>query len=1451
MQMKIINKYLILFFLLVLFYVASAQNSLNYRFQYLLIEDGLPQNAIKAITKDSYGFMWFGTYNGICRFDGYSFETFQSDENQLNSLPDNMISSIEQDLDNRLWIGSLDGLSYFNLLNGEIFRFTDEGSNYDKINKVTSIVSQDSLLWVGTSNNGIFLLKSKSNGNYYISHQFTENNSNLTSQNINDIYLSNSNKIYIGSQKEALLFNPNNHSFEPFTNQFNYPANTNFVDIFESSKGDLYLSTSNGLLVHWKESSSNEFFRTNPANINAIVHQTVSKVDEDAKGDILVASLGGLQRFDTETKKFYSFPEEGPDNFKLNNQFINTLYCDNAGNVWIGTEKGGINKFNIYQNQFDFYTNDPNNSNSINENTINSILKEEQNLWIGTAGGGLNRLNLKSGKFIHYTYNAFNSRTINSDYITSLTRGDNGKLWVGSWGNGLNCLTTTNNNISIKRISSFTQGYKNELVNSFVSTLVHDDKGFLVIGTEGGLSSLNYKTKKFTTLLAPENTKPQLTEIGCIQHDSKGFYWIGTRNGLFRFPDSNIRKSLDNERIISQLQCFINNPKDSNSISGNYITSLLEDSKGNIWAGTYGKGVCLINVNANGTLTSTSYSEENGLSNNVVYGIQEDNSGNMWFSTDFGLSLLDIETQQFRNFYKQDGLLSNQFYWSASYKSDNGELFFGGIKGLNHFKPEEIIANQQYVTPKITKLKIFNDEVNPGDIFHEHVVIQNPIYISDTVNLTYRDNNISLDFSAFDYYLPDKTRFAYMMTDIDKDWIFVPSQRRFASYSNLTGGTYKFLLKAANCDGIWNETPTEVTIIVTPPFWKTKWFTISIIVTVLMLTFFIVQLQLRRIIKQKKILEQKVKHRTKKIEDQNIILEKQASELIESNQKLERRQIQIEHQKEELENKNNEISEQRDELILLNNKVKEVNQQQLRFFTNISHEFRTPLTLILSPIERLLSLFQNNEEANSMLRIVNRNANRLLILINQLLEIRKIESGNRDLQVELTETKPYLIDIFNSFNDLALKNNINYQHQINSNKVVWIDKEKLENVLYNLLSNAFKFTPVGKSISLEARSIIDKGNEFLKISIIDAGIGIPDTKIEKLFDRFYQVTDEKNHKNTGTGIGLSMVKSLIEIMHGTIKVESSKEGSTFTINIPTNKQKFADHEIDTTGQIYESEIKNKVSILYDQLNEEKTISTINIEQEIETILVIEDNNDMRSFICSNFSKYFKVLDAENGRIGYEMAKQYEPALIISDIMMPEINGLELCKKLKNNLYTSHIPVVLLTAKGNTKDFLEGLERGADDYIAKPFNIDILIAKVNGLIENRKKLKSRFSSLEDVNPEDLTSSGLDDQFFNKINQVVEKFYTDAAFNVDHFAAEMFVSRSQLYKKLKAITNLSANDFINVYRLKKSVELLKKGNLQISEIAYSVGFNDPKYYSRVFRKFFKYSPSEYLNKMKQID
>lgn len=1427
-------------------YKGNAQNPLNYRFQYLQIEDGLPQNTITCIAKDKYGFMWFGTNNGVCRYDSYTFDLFKTNEKTQNSLPDNLVKAIATGPGNLVWIGSQKGLSYFNHNSKQITRFTDTADNGQQITKVSSIVVDNNTIWVATLGNGIFKIMLK-NKNWVIDKHFCTQKNSLQSNIVNVIFLSTEKKLYAGSQNGVLILDTVLHNFIPDTVSMVLPPLTNVNDIFEDNKNNYYFATNNGMFVYSGAHKNITWQAVLVNTPNTLKHGTVNTVRQDISGQILVGSLGGLQTYNPDNGLFYDFLDNGPANFTLNNIFINTIFCDSSGNVWIGTEKGGINKFNVFQNPFYYFTHNPKNPNSLNENTINSILCEYNFLWIGTAGGGINLYNIKTQKFVHYTYNAFNPATLSNNYVTSIVRASNNKLYVGTWGGGINVLSTQGANVTVDRVTLSDPLYTNDLVNGFVSSMVNNPLGYMLIGTEGGLSMLDYKTNKFTTIIAPVNFAQQLNEIGCLLLDKKGFYWLGTRNGLFRFPQTALRQTKDDDIIISQLEYFKHETNKPATLPGDYVISLMEDSKGDVWVGTYGNGMAKATFNFKGELVFENYSTDNGLSNNVVYAMLEDNHNKIWISTDFGLCMLNTINNNIRCFYMQDGLLNNQFYWSAANKSSKGVLYFGGVNGLNYFNPDNLYEYNYFPTPKITRFTIFNNEVLPGKKFHNKTVINKPVYNTDTIYLSYKDNNISFDFSSFDYYLPQKSQYAYMLTGIDKNWVVVPSQRRFANYNNLTGGTYNFSLKASNCDGVWNQTPTTVTIIVYPPFWQTLWFKILTFIVAAALIYLFILFQMRRIIQQKKLLEEKVLVRTKKIEDQKIILEKQAAELFENNKQLAQRQSQIELQKHELESKNEEILKQRDELILLNNKVNDINQMQLRFFTNISHEFQTPLTLILSPTERLLNDYKNDTALTHLLTIINKNAHRLLMLIRQLLEIRKIETGNQNLQVELAYIKPFLTDIFSSFEELANKNSITYTHNFDIPQSAWIDKEKLENVLYNLLSNAFKFTPPGKTIEFNATTKKTGNIDILVITVADTGEGIPASKIDKLFDRFLQVTDSKKHRSAGAGIGLSLVKSLVGIMHGTITVTSEHEfGSLFKVEIPFSRAAFADHEIDTTGQVYESVIKDKVSFLYDQINSPRPVYYESQENTIERILVVEDNIEMRSFICSCLATYYKVIEAENGLTGYELAKKESPALIVSDIMMPELDGLELCQKIKNNLYTSHIPVVLLTAKTDTTEQIEGLQTGADDYMTKPFNSDLLLAKIKTIIENRNKVRAKFGKLEDVNPDELTISSLDSKFFARANEVVQKYYTEPSFDVDLFASEMLVSRSQLYTKLKAITNLSATEYINTYRLKKGMELLKNGSMQVAEVAYAIGFNDPKYFSRIFKKYYHQSPSDMVPK-----
>jgi signal transduction histidine kinase/DNA-binding response OmpR family regulator len=607
---------------------------------------------------------------------------------------------------------------------------------------------------------------------------------------------------------------------------------------------------------------------------------------------------------------------------------------------------------------------------------------------------------------------------------------------------------------------------------------------------------------------------------------------------------------------------------------------------------------------------------------------------------------------------------------------------------------------------------------------------------------------------------------------------------------------------------------------------------------------------------QKRKLEIQVHERTIQIEEQKEKLQEQAEILLQSNHELADRQILIEGQKIELEQQNLLIGEQRDEVIELNKKVSLINQLRLRFFTNISHEFRTPLTLILDPLESLINKLENDKETTSTLKLINRNAQRLLHLINQLMYFRRIETGKIEIRVVQGDLIGFLKDIFDSFHDLASHQQINYQFYADDlNEAAWFDPEKLENIFYNLLSNAFKFSPEGGNISFRVRFLNPDNSKapvsfpFVQVDVTDSGKGISSEHLPYVFDRFYQAETTADNRQKGSGVGLALTQELVQAMHGMISVESQiNRGSTFSVVLPYRHEDFQGNEIDLTGSVQTINIQSKVDLITEEIL--RTEFTEELEHQIvdkakPLILIVEDNYDLRNFLLQSMKTDFRAIGAQNGKEGFELAKKYTPDLIVSDIMMPVMDGLELCSRLKKEIHTSHIPVILLTAKAMIEHWIEGLETGADDYIPKPFNLKVLQLKITNLIESRKKLRLLFGHSESISPEELTTNQLDQQFIERAYAIVEKNIQEPEVSVDQFAREMMVSKSLLFKKIKAITGYSIVDFVNLHKLRKAAKRLASDpQLNISDVAFEVGFNDPKYFSRVFRKVYGLSPSEYF-------
>ncbi len=1427
----------------------------NLRFQHITSEQGLSQNTIGCILQDSRGFMWFGTWNGLDRYDGFNFLVFKSENNQ-GGLSNNFIYSICEDKEGNIWAGTKNGLNKIDHLTNEITTFYSFPNDTNCIsgNIINALYCDNQgSIWVGTAGNGMTRIRYDAKGGKY---QFTRflndrtNSGSIPGSEINTILQDKQGFLWVGTSTGLGRMDPGTTKFAVFRNDNskNSLSSNGILSVFEDKEGILWIGTTNGL--NRFNPFSNDFarFLPDPDNPNSISHLTVKSVTEDLEGHLLVGTLGGLDRFNQENGSFYHFPVGQNNNYGLNNEFINALFADKQGNIWIGTDKGGISKYNSNQKGFGYYTSNASNPNSLSNNTINSVYDDPSFLWIGTAGGGLNRFNKSEGKFTHYHNSRHDPGSISSNFISAICKDYNGDMWVGTWGGGLNQIVSQN---GIGRFMSYRENSgATGIVSDFVSSVWADPAGFLLIGTLTGLDLYDLKEQKFRHIANPPGWKARISEVGCILKDTRGIYWIGTRIGLYRLDSRLLSGNLKDQDIT---RYTVENAV-ANSLPGDYIISLCEDSQGDIWAGTYGSGVSRIHVSTNGNLTFKNFNQNDGLCNNVIYAIQKDRNNNLWLSTDNGLSRLDLRSGQFRNFYASDGLQSNQFYWTASCSGEDGRLYFGGMEGLNYFDPEKIRDNT--FTPKavITDFKVFNSSVKVGNWNGKKVLLDKVINEKSSLNLSYRENVFSFEFSSLDYFLPEKVQFKYRMQGVDKGWVTVPSSRRFVTYTNLEGGDYIFEVKACNSDGIWNNVPTTLMIHISPPFWATLWFRILFLIFVIALVLAYIRYRTISLHRQKLVLETLVKERTSMIEEQNETLHFQAKSLLESNVLLASGKELIEGQKTQLEFQNQEISEQRDKLIELNNHVKLVNQFKLRFFTNISHEFRTPLTLILDPLESLIKKLEGDKDSIHTLKLINRNAQRLLHLINQLMNFRRIETGKIELRVTQGDLTGFLNEIFVSFQDLANHQNIRYSFDTEDiHQLCWFDPEKIENIFYNLLSNAFKFTPENGLISMKVRFCEPHQNlpEFsfphISIEISDTGKGIAAMHLPYLFDRFYQAESTTENRQKGSGIGLALTQELVKAIHGLISVESKiNQGSTFTVLLPYRREDFAENEIDLSADIQIVSLQSKVDVISDEIlhaDLPEDSDPLHADKSKPLILIVEDNYDLRNFMLHSLKQDYRMIGAENGKEGFELAKKYTPDLIISDIMMPVMDGLELCSRLKKELHTSHIPVILLTAKVMIEHWIEGLETGADDYIPKPFNLQVLQVRIQNLIDERRRLKKMFSSPQETPGSNLAGSSIDEEFMSKAIAIVEKSYWNPDFSASQFASEMFVSRSLLYKKIRAITDLNITDFINSFKLRKSVELIRENKQPITEIAFNVGFNDPKYFSRIFRKFYGMSPSEF--------
>ncbi|MEQ9441430.1 MAG: two-component regulator propeller domain-containing protein [Cyclobacteriaceae bacterium] len=1433
------------------------------RFQHLTIEDGLAQNMVDCLLQDRQGFLWFGTWNGLCRYDGYTFEVFNSEPSSANSLGNNFVYSLLEDPFGNIWVGTKEGLYVYLYDEGQFVQAGKLAPNDFPVlhAAIPTLALQDSTLLIGSDQGlSLFQLHDSTGKMEHTAHYaFGPGKFAIPGSVVNTLLSDRQHNIWVGTDEGIAVISSENSNIKRFTQQ---PGNANSLSsnqvlaIYETENSEIWIGTEFGLNHYLSASETFHRFFSEPANPSSLAHNTVMDILEDNAGNLILATLGGLSVMSAKNQLFTNYKNEYYVEHSLSNDFVNCLLKDTMGDIWIGTERGGVNFYNANQHKFERFEFKVDHTNSLSHRTVNSVYEDADFLWIGTAGGGLNRYHKSTGKFHHFRYNAEDPHSISSDFITSIHRDQRGQLWVGTWGAGLNVL------INEKGTDTHFEHHQSEpgLVSNFISSITEDHQGNLWIGTLGGLVQYHTETKQFETKFS-DHSPQRITGVGCLFFDTDQSLWAGTRDGLFHIRFQNSSQH--------QVTKYEHDPTNPHSISGNYVISILKDTDNQLWFGTYGHGINRVHTSGD-SLKFTAYTTADGLSNNIIYGIQQDREKNLWLSTDYGLTRLHPDTQKIRNFYIADGLLNNQYYWSASYQNDQGKLYFGGMNGLDAFYPQWIQEVKQNPRVVITDIKLLNESVVANQPYHGVEVLNSPAPKAHEIFLSYKEKVFGIEFSSLNYQEPGLIRYAYILEGFEKDWNYVSSDRRYASYTNLKPGNYTFKVKASGPNGTFDAAPTEIQLHIAPPFWDTPWFQALTLLVVIAWILGYIRYRTYTLKRQKMILERQVKDRTERVNQQKDALAFQAIQLLNNNRELEEKQLLIEGQNQKLEHQNKEILSQRDELITLNRKLKLVSQLKLSFFTNISHEFRTPLTLIIGPIEKLIKENKVGPEAYHTLTVINRNAQRLLHLINQIMDFRKIEKGRMELKVARGNISEFCGNVFRAFEPLSDLKEITFRYQESDLPTeVWFDPEKLENIAYNLLSNAFKYTPNRGTVTLEvmglsyqesrlvtAASPQEDHKMVISIKISDSGIGISEENLSLIFKRFYRIESEEAFKMSGSGIGLALTEELIKTHHGEIFVESHLgEGSVFEVQFPCLKKSYETIEVVehvSDGLNLHQQVallKNEFLVTQEDTQNQKTPYVV--DKSRATVLVVEDNTDLRKFIAHRLNKTYNILEAKDGEAGLRLAEEHNPSLVISDVMMPRMDGLKLCATLKGNLSTSHIPVVLLTAKSTIENQIEGLEIGADDYLPKPFNVDLLEARVKNLIDSRNKLRLHFRQSEDIHPHQVTTNNKDQMFLEQAIHTVTSNLENPDFGEPEFVRGMAISRSLLHKKLTALTQQSATEFINHLRMKKARQILTQSDLNISEVAYAVGYNDPKYFSRIFSKQYGQSPSEFLKGITATD
>jgi len=1357
----------------------AAQNR-TYNFSKIDVQNGLSDDHVNAIYRDSTGFLWVGTDDGLNRCDGYGCRIFSINADNQEPSSDNYVTEIFGFPGNKIWLSkSSNAAGIYNPVTEQF------DSNFGKYLKALGLPQEKPInIYQDRSNNYWFLYEGKG---IYIHNSSTNKtrrlalgvkdatNGTITSfseDKKGNMWLAYANGWLVKIQKQSLTVVQRSQALGNVANgrSFNFKIfvddNGNIWSYLRGETRGVYLISGDlNKIIHF--SSASKSYRLNDNLIEGIT--------QDKRGNIWIATdHGGINVVDaTDYHKIVHVVNNATEKGSLSFNSIRLLYNDGRGFIWIGTGKKGLNYINQNIHQFELYQHQPDDKNSLQYNDINCFKEDRRgNLWIGTNGGGLIYFDRVHKKFKQFVNDTKNENSVAGNIIVSLCLDYEGKLWIGTYLKGMDVYDGK----TFKHYKNKPSD-PNSLSDDRVWSIMEDSDHTLWVGTmKGGLNHFYPESQKFITYSPTGKNIPQILSnyVAAVRKDNKGNLWLATSKGVQVFNKE--KMSLTSYQ----------HGDNANSLSNNDVVDIHKDKRGLMWVATrYG-----LNVFNEQNKSFQRFTTHNGLPGNNIQSISEDEHGNLLIATSRGISHLIIQKHQgnisflIKNFNESNNLQGRVFNERACLLLRDGKIAIGGPMGFNILNLDNVAPDHKNPSLIFTSIDIFANEINVNQSINDNIVLTKALPFTDQIILDHNQNVFTLEFAALNFL--QTSQYAYKLEGYDKSWVYANSEYRRARYSNIEPGDYVFRVKATNDQGLWGENIKSIRITIKRPYWKTPAAFILYFILTAGSAYFARKLILGRA----------------------------------------RMRFEVEFQKKEAE------------------RVMALDAIKTKFFTNVSHEFRTPLSLILAPLDQIIQTAHGVEQ-KKQIQLVQRNAKRLLNLVNQLLDFRKMEFREFKLQPTEGDIVKTVKEICYSFSDLSDMKNISLSFHANVDSyVTFYDRDKFEKILFNLLSNAFKYTHSKGSIEVSINSeAANKENEEVEIIVRDSGIGIPIDKLDKIFERFFQNDIHDNITNPGTGIGLAITREFVKLHNGKISVTSEPDkGTSFKLTLPVKKIIGGNSLAIAVNENINTEKEGPFAV--------KTAPQVT-DQSRPLIMLVEDDVDFRFYLKDNLQRNYRIIEASNGQEAWEMLQNTKPDLIVSDVMMPFMDGIELTRRIKANDNLSPIPIILLTAQGDEELQLESYKLGVSDYFTKPFTFELLASRLNNFIAENCLVKTKRVTALTTKRAEIEITPRDELFIQKVLTIIDKHMADPDFSVEALSSELFMHRAAIYRKMMAITGRSPLEFIRKERLKRGSQLLGKSQMTVSEIAYQVGFNNPKKFSQYFKEEFGLTPSQFLKQLQQED